>query len=254
MIIIQKGKWMKGIVGFFLMISALAFIVIINVKNDGVFSFADRKLPIYCVDTKEKKIALTFDASWKEDNTDEIIKILDKYNVKATFFLVGSWIDANPDKLKILYDKGHEIGNHSNTHPDMNSISREALIKEINAVDEKIKKITGSGTTLFRCPSGDYNDSVISTVESTGKYCIQWDVDSIDWRNEGANLELDRVIKKTSPGSIILFHNDARFTPRNLPIIIEYFKKRGFSLVTVSELIYKKNYIIDYSGKQIYNK
>lgn len=254
MIIIRRGKFVKGIAGFLLLVSALMFIVMVNVENDGVFSFTGRKLPIYCVDTKEKKIALTFDASWREDNTDEIIKILDKYNVKATFFLVGTWIDANPDKLKMLYDKGHEIGNHTNTHPDMNSITKESLIREIDTADEKIKKITGSGTTLFRCPSGDYNNLVISTVEGQNRFCIQWDVDSIDWRNEGAEIELNRVLKKTKPGSIILFHNDAKFTPQNLPIIIEYFKNKGYSMVKVSELIYKESYTIDDSGKQFYNK
>lgn len=254
MIIIKRGRFIKGIAGFVLFISALTFILAVNVKNDRVFSFIGRRLPIYCVDTKEKKVAITFDASWREDNTDEIINILDKYNVKATFFLVGTWIDANPDKLKVLYDKGHEIGNHTNSHPDMNNISQDKLRKEIEAADEKIKKVTGAGTSLFRCPSGDYNDQIINTVEGENKYCIQWDVDSIDWRNEGAEIELNRVIKKTKPGSIILFHNDAKFTPKNLPLIIEYLKKNGFDMVTVSELIYKKDYTIDSTGKQIYNK
>jgi polysaccharide deacetylase family sporulation protein PdaB len=213
-----------------------------------------KKLPIYCVDTNEKKIALTFDASWGQDNTEKILDILDKYNVKATFFLVGAWVDAHPDLLKIIYDKGHEIGNHTNRHPNMNTITKEKLIKEMETVDAKIIKITGKGTTLFRAPSGDYNDLIIDTVKSSNRYCIQWDVDSIDWKGEGADIEYERIIKKTKAGSIILFHNEATYTPQNLPRIIEYFQNKGYQFSKVSDLIYKDNYYIDNTGKQIYNK
>lgn len=253
-IIIKKEKLKKTFTKGALLLVALIAIFTMTVDSKGVFVSKKRKLPIYSVDTKEKKIAITFDASWPKDNTDEIIEILDKYNVKATFFLVGTWVDHNPEKLKILHEKGHEIGNHTNTHPDMNSISRSELLKEIEALDSKIKKITGQGTTLFRCPSGVYNDLIIETVESTNRYCIQWDVDSIDWKAQGEEIEFNRVVKKTKPGSIILFHNDGRYTTKTLPRIIEYFKKEGYSMVTVSELIYKSDFMIDYNGKQIYNK
>jgi len=253
-IIIKKEKLKKTFTKGALLLVALIAIFTMTVDSKGVFVSKKRKLPIYSVDTKEKKIAITFDASWPKDNTDEIIEILDKYNVKATFFLVGTWVDHNPEKLKILHEKGHEIGNHTNTHPDMNSISRSELLKEIEALDSKIKKITGQGTTLFRCPSGVYNDLIIETVESTNRYCIQWDVDSIDWKAQGEEIEFNRVVKKTKPGSIILFHNDGRYTTKTLPRIIEYFKKEGYSMVTVSELIYKSDFMIDHNGKQIYNK
>ncbi|WP_243154857.1 polysaccharide deacetylase family protein [Clostridium thermarum] len=253
-ILIRKGKVKKGITAVVLLITTVFFLVAANIRSNGVFSTIKRKLPIYSVDTDEKKIAITFDASWREDNTEEIVKILDKYNIKATFFLVGTWVDANPDMLKLLYEKGHEIGNHTNSHPDMNNISSSALIKEIEIADGKIKKIIGKGTELFRCPSGAYNDLIISTVESTNRFCIQWDVDSIDWKNEGQQIEFDRVINKTKPGSILLFHSEAKHTIKNLPLIIEYFHKKGYSMVTVSELIYKKDYIIDSNGKQISNK
>lgn len=222
----------------------------VAVFNTKVFS-PSKKLPIYCVETREKKVALTFDASWGNDKTDEIAEILDKYNVKATFFLVGAWVDEHPDKLKMLSDKGHEIGNHSNKHPDMTKISREKIIEDININNGKIMKITGNIPKLFRCPSGSYNDLVITTVESMGHYCIQWDVDSIDWKGENADLEYSRVVKKVKSGSIVLFHNDAKNTPKNLPRIIENLKSQGYEFVTVGQLIYKENYQIDYSGKQV---
>ena len=222
-----------------------------NWKTKGTFLSNQRKLPIYNVDTKEKKIAISFDASWGDDRTEDILKTLDKYNAKATFFIVGAWIDQYPDMLKTMNEKGHEIGNHSNKHPIMTTISKEKMIEEIAATDAKIMSITGKGTTLFRCPSGEYNDLVIGTVESTNHYCIQWDADSIDWKEEGAEIEYNRIIKKTKPGSILLFHNDAKYTPGNLVKILEYFKAQGYEFVTVSDLIYKNNYYIDEAGKQI---
>jgi len=228
-----------------------AIIGVYNWKTKGTFLAEQRKLPIYSVDTKEKKIAISFDASWGDDRTGDILKTLDKYNAKATFFVVGAWVDQYPDMLKTLYDKGHEIGNHSNKHPIMTTISKENMIKDIDITDAKIMAITGQETTLFRCPSGEYNNLVIETVASTNHYCIQWDVDSIDWKEQGAEIEYNRIIKKTKPGSILLFHNNAKYTPENLPKILQYFKNQGYQFVTVSELIHKNNYYIDEAGKQI---
>lgn len=241
----------KLIVIFVLLIGILATVSIYNWKTKGVFLGQERKLPIYCVDAKEKKIAISIDVSWGIDRTDDILKVLDKYNIKATFFIVGAWIDQNPDKLKAIYEKGHEIGNHSNKHPIMTTTSKEQIIKEIAIVDAKVMAITGQGTTLFRCPSGAYNNLVIEAVEATNHYCIQWDVDSIDWKEQGAEIEYNRIIKNTKPGSILLFHNNAKYTPENLPKILEFLRGEGYKFVKVSDLIYKSDYYIDYSGKQI---
>ncbi|EET84140.1 polysaccharide deacetylase [Clostridium carboxidivorans P7] len=139
---------------------------------------------------------------------------------------MGGWIDQYPEKVKSIYEKGHEIGNHSDRHPDMTKISRDKIIEEIDINDSKIRKLTGEGTKLFRCPEGSYNNLVVQTVKDTNHYCIQWDVDSIDWKEEGANLEYERVVKKVKNGSIILFHNNAKYTPDNLPKVIENLKKQ----------------------------
>ena len=239
------------LIGCSIFLGILTILIGYNLITKGVFLGEQRKLPIYSVDTKEKKIALSFDASWGDDKTDNILKVLDKYNVKATFFVVGAWIDQYPDKLKTIYEKGHEIGNHSNRHPIMTTISKDRMISEIAITDAKIMSITKQATTLFRCPSGEYNNLVIETVEDTNHYCIQWDADSIDWKAEGAEIELDRIIKKTKPGSILLFHNEAKYTPENLPKILEYLKGEGYEFVKISDLIYKNNYYINGQGKQI---
>lgn len=243
----------KILIAAFLLILASASSIIVQYKATGVISIVNSKLPIYSVDTKEKKIALTFDNSIGigKDNTKEILDILDKHNVKATFFLVGAWIDDYPDLVKELKAKGHEIGNHSNKHPDMSKISTNIIIQDIAACDAKIMSLTGDGTKLFRFPSGAYNDLAVSTAESTNHFCIQWDVDSIDWKEQGKDKEYLRVINKTKNGSIILFHNNAKYTPENLIRVIEKLQNDKYNFVTVSDLIYKDNFKIDASGKQI---
>lgn len=228
-----------------------ALIGVYSNRTKGVFASNSRKLPIYSVQTDEKKVAITFDASWGEDKTDKIIEVLDKYNVKATFFVVGAWVDQHPDKLKELYEKGHEIGNHSNMHPIMTKSSKEKIINDICIADAKIMKITGEKPKLFRFPDGAYNDASITAVESTNHTCVQWDVDSIDWKAEGADIEYRRIVDKTKPGSILLFHNDGKYTPENLPKIIEKLEADGYKFVKISELIYKENYYLDHEGKQI---
>lgn len=229
-----------------------AMSILFNYDNIGVFLNGQKKLPIYSVGISEKKIALTFDVNWGQDNTEKILDILDKYNVKATFFIIGAWAEDNTNVVKMIHNRGHEIANHSTKHPDMTKISREKIIKEVEITDAKIMELTSENCNVFRCPSGAYDDNVIETLNDINHYCIQWDVDSIDWKEEGADLEYNRVISKTKPGSIILFHNNAKYTPENLPKIIEKLKSGGYSFLKISELIYKKNYYIDHTGKQFF--
>lgn len=223
-------------------------------KNKGVFLIGKNNLPIYSVQTKEKNVAITFDVNWAEDKDKSMMKILDildKHKVKATFFLIGDWIDDYPEQVKEIYKRGHELGNHSNSHPDMAKVSDERIKKEINITDGKITNLVGKGSRLFRCPSGSYNDNTINIAEKMGYYCIQWDVDSIDWKAQGADKEYNRVISRVRPGSIMLFHTDAKYTPETLPKIIETLESKGYSFKKISDLIYKDNFYIDSRGVQI---
>jgi polysaccharide deacetylase family sporulation protein PdaB len=234
----------------------IASILTMTISSKGTFAVfsRDKKMPIYCVDTEEKKVAITFDTTWGESNTMELLDILDKYNAKATFFVIGLWADNFPDLVKEIDKRGHEIGNHSNKHPNMTTISKERILKDTEIADAKILDLTGKNTTLFRFPEGAYNDLAIETVESTGRKCIQWDVDSIDWKAQGTDIEYERVMKKAKPGSIILFHTDVKYTPQSLPKILESLSSQGYKFVTVSELMYKDNYTINSEGKQIKSK
>ena len=250
----MKSKFIKKIfMVTILLLTAIGISIFTNYGYKGAFATLNRKLPIYCVDTKDKKVAITFDVSLGDEYIDKILNVLDKHNIKATFFVVGDWVDKNPDKLKDIYTKGHEIGSHSNRHPNMTKISRDKVIEDININEAKIRSIIGSGTKLFRCPEGAYNDDVIDAVKSSGYYCIQWDVDSVDWKEQGADLEYNRVIKNTKPGSIILFHNSAKYTPGNLERVITNLNEKGYKFVKVGDLIYKDNYKMEYDGKQMRN-
>lgn len=226
---------------------AVSFVDRAAVVNNNING---RELPVYRVQRDDNKIAISFDAAWGNEDTQDLINILEKYDVKATFFVVGDWVDKYPESVKALSDAGHEVMNHSNTHPHMPSLSKEDMIKEVNACSEKIMKITGTKPILFRPPYGDYDNNVISTLFDNGYYSIQWDVDSLDWKELSAQEITDRVMKDVKSGSIVLFHNAALHTPEALPGIIEGLKGKGYEFVKVSELIYKEGYNMTPAGEQ----
>ena len=213
-------------------------------------SASQRVLPIYSVERDSKAIALSFDAAWGNEDTQLLIDILNQYNVKATFFLVGDWVDRYPESVKQLYDAGMEIGNHSDNHAHFTKLSSEGITADVSACNEKIKAITGAAPTLFRCPYGEYDDHVVSAIQNMGMHVIQWDVDSLDWKDLSAKEIYERVTSRAAPGSICLFHNAALHTPEALPSIIEYLLSEGYTIVPISQLIYTENYTIDHTGRQ----
>jgi len=217
----------------------------------GASAKSDKKLPIYCVETTDKKVALSFDAAWGNDDTEQLIKILKEYDAVATFFVVGAWVDKYPESVKQLSDAGHQVQNHSNTHPHMPQLSNEQMLDEINSCNKKIANITGKTPTLLRPPYGDYNNATIETIEKAGMYTIQWDVDSLDWKDTAtAESICKRVTSKVKNGSIVLFHNDADHTPAALPNILKTLKEQGYEFVFIEDLILKENYEIKHDGTQ----
>ncbi len=232
---------------------ALAVVLIFWVVNSpriiGVAA-TTRQLPIYCVKRDDKCVSLTFDAAWGNEDTEELIEILGKYNVKATFFVCGFWVDKYPESVKALHDAGHEIMNHSDDHAHFSKLSAEEIVRNVTACNEKIAKVTGVTPTLFRPPYGEYDDNVISTINGMGMYAIQWDVDSLDWKDLTADQIKERVLKRVGPGSIVLFHNAAKNTPAALPGVIEGLLADGYKIIPVSEIILQGEYKIDHTGRQ----
>lgn len=210
----------------------------------------DRLLPIYSVETDEKKVAITFNCAWDPENLPELLETMEKYHAKGTFFAVGQWAEENPNAVKAIVDAGHEIGSHSNTHPDMTGLSEEAVREELRRSKERIEKAGGTAATLFRAPSGAYNNTVVKTAAEEGFTTIQWDVDSRDWQDKSAGEMVEAVTKNVRSGSILLFHVGKENTAEALPQILEILEQQGFSFVPVSELIYTENYTIDHEGRQ----
>lgn len=211
----------------------------------------NRSLPIYCVDRKDKLVAISFDAAWGSDDTLDIIDILDKYGVKTTFFIVGDWVDKYPECVKALSDAGHEVMNHSSTHGHFSRMNTGEIQSDLENCNSKIAAITGVKPTLVRCPYGEYDDHVIDAINGIGMTGIQWSVDSLDWKGLSAAEITERVLTRVEPGSIVLFHNAADHTPEALPGIIESLQADGYTIVPVSQILLSGDYTIDHTGKQI---
>ncbi len=212
---------------------------------------AERLVPIYSVDRGDKKIALTFDVAWENSNTEELLNILEQNDAKATFFITGDWCDRYPDDVKMFYDAGHEIENHSDQHPHVEGINVNDLINDTKECNRKIKMITGEEPKLYRAPYGEYDDSLITTLDGMGMKVVQWDVDSVDWKKQSADKIKKKVLKGVKSGSILLFHNDLENTTEALPDILKSLRSQGYEFVRADELIYSDNYTIDATGKQI---
>lgn len=246
---LQQYKKLFSAVGMILIV-ALIFYAVNSPAIVGV-SATERQLPVYCVQTDEKVVAMSFDAGWGNEDTQKLIDIFKKYNSKTTFFLVGSWVEKYPESVKALNDAGHELMNHSSSHSHFSKLCENEIITDISACNDKIEELTGKRPSLFRCPYGEYDDHVIKAVNSMGMTAIQWSVDSLDWKGISAQEIQKRVLDQVEPGSIILFHNAAEHTPEALPGIIESLQAQGYKIVPVSEILLKCPYTIDHRGMQI---
>ena len=209
-----------------------------------------RKLPIYCVETNEKKIAISFDAAWGDEFTMGILDTLDQYHARATFFLVGFWIDKYPGDVRIINKRGHEIGSHSLTHPNMTTCTEDKIRQELNVTADKLEELIGTRPTLFRAPFGAYNNTFMEIAEELGYKVIQWDVDSLDWKDLKSEQIVERVVRNSKNGSIVLFHNNAQYVLDYLPAILKKLTDDGYEIVPVGQLIRYDNYYMDHTGKQ----
>ncbi len=209
-----------------------------------------RKVPIYCVDRSDNLVSISFDAAWGADKTRQIMDVCDSYGVKATFFLVGFWVDKYPELTAEIAQRGFEIGTHSATHPQMSKLSEAQCRDELTVSVKKIFELTGKPVTLFRPPFGDYNNTLIEVADGLGLYTVQWSVDSLDWKGLSAREIVERV-QNAQSGDIILCHNNSDHIVEALPLIFEALKLKNLTFCPIGELIYTQNYTIDNSGKQI---
>lgn len=213
----------------------------------------EKELPIYCVEKEKPQISLSFDAAWGNEDTSKILSVLKKENVKVTFFMTGGWIEKYPEDVKAIAADGHDLANHSENHKQMSKLTALQCKEEILKPHEKVKKLTGKNMILFRPPYGDYNDTLIQVCREIKYYPIQWDVDSLDWKDYDASTIINKVCnhKHLGNGSIILCHNGAKHTAEALEEMIKTLKGKGFELVPISKLILKDKYEMNHEGRQV---
>lgn len=252
--VLNKQKIIAYGVSVFTVIFLFCIASGMNGNNETMETSANtgKLLPIYNVKTEENKVALTMNCAWNADDIDSILETLKNNNVKITFFVVGDWLDKYPEAAKKIAEAGNEIASHSSTHPKVANLSYEENVKEIKESVEKIEKITGQKTTLYRPPYGEYNNTVISAAQDNGYKVIQWNLDTLDYTGLTGDKMWKRI-EKVKAGDIILSHNGTEHTADSLDMLIKNIKQKGLEIVKVSDLIYKENYEINLNGTQIKN-
>ena len=211
-----------------------------------------RDMPIYSVETEKPQIALSFDTSWGNEDISDILSVLAKNDVKASFFLTGHWVKLYPDDVKAIQAAGHDLGNHGENYEDMTRLADREKTSELMNLHNEVKNLTGVDMNLFRAPFGAYDNAVIQNAAENGYYTVQWSVDSLDWKDYGANAISEAVCdsENLDDGAIILLHNGTKYTAQVLDEVIATLKSKGYEFVPISQLIYKENYQIDQKGKQ----
>ncbi|WP_084171349.1 polysaccharide deacetylase family sporulation protein PdaB [Alicyclobacillus contaminans] len=208
----------------------------------AVTAVAAEKKPsaIYKVDTREKVVALTFDISWGDKVPNPVLDILEQKKVtKATFFLSGPWTLRHQDIVKRIHRMGFEIGNHGNLHKDFSDYPNSWITEQVRLSEKAIQQVTGVKTRLIRTPNGDFNPRVLQCLHQMGYTVIQWNTDSLDWKNPGVTAITQRVLHRAVPGDIILMHasDSSKQITQALPQIIDGLRAKGYRFVTVSELL-----------------
>jgi peptidoglycan/xylan/chitin deacetylase (PgdA/CDA1 family) len=196
------------------------------------------------ISSKEKQIALTFDAGWLYDQTMDLLNVLDDYQVKSTFFLRGKWVEDHPDLAKEILKRGHSVENHSLTHGHMKQMTDEEVWNEMAVSTKIIKEVTGYRPYLFRPPFGEYDNRILRILAQQGyPYTVKWTVDSLDWAEElnGQKITeqylIERVLKGATDKGIVLMHVGGYHTVNALPEIIEGLRKDGYKLVRVNDML-----------------
>ncbi|NLO84423.1 MAG: polysaccharide deacetylase family protein [Clostridiales bacterium] len=237
--------------GLLLCLAAISTAYTIGLNDPATAVVASkRELPVYNVERDDKVLSISFDASWGADKTIPILDILDEHDVKTTFYLVGNWVDKYPDMVTEMFNRGHEIGNHSDTHAHMNKLDEQGIKDELRIMSDKVEKLTGVRPTLFRAPYGEYNDRVVSVARAEGYEVVQWNVDSLDWKDRGTADIIKRCTSNVQNGDIVLFHNDSNDIVNALPTIIKHYQGLGFTIIPTGEILLEGETTIDVQGKQ----
>lgn len=229
--LIGQKQFVYGLIGLF--IFSTAYVQVANLVNTGPIAIAG-------TNTEQKVVALTFDHSWGNKFTPSILETLRANDVKATFFIMGPWALKYPEVAKQIATDGHEIASHGHKHENYGDRTADWVKNDIEKAEAEIKEATGvESVSLVRPPNGSYSKEALSVIDSLGYKTIIWNIDSLDWKNPGRDVVIDRVVKRLKPGGIILMHasDTPQQTAEALPILLEKIKAEGYQIVTVGELL-----------------
>lgn len=235
-----SGKKIKRI--FVIAVAILFAVGVVYVESDHITVFSEGSSPaaIYSVPTDKKMIALTFDISWGDNRVESILEVLQEKGVKkATFFLSSPWSKTHSNIVKKIQEAGYEIGSRGHKHVNYSSMSDEEIRQQIQLAHHILTEVTGKAPNLIRMPNGDFDKRVLQIANNLNYKVIQWDTDSLDWKNPGVDNIVERVVSKAHPGDIILLHasDSCKQTHLALPTIFDQLSAKGYEFVTVSELI-----------------
>lgn len=218
-------------VGVFCTVSVVASVV-----NSVLNPTAGKQQPIFNGDPAKPKVAFACNVFWGEEFLPRMLDTFDQHNIKITFFIGGSWAKRFPEHLKLLADRGHELGNHSYSHPHPNSLGKQKNQDQILRTEELIREITGQKTSLYAPPYGEYNDAVLAAAADLNYKTIMWSIDTIDWQRPSPTVLHNRVMKKLHKGAIILMHPTAP-TAEALPGLIKAIQDSGYTVTTVTDIL-----------------
>lgn len=204
--------------------------------------------PIYSAKTEEKVISLTFDISWGKKMAPKVLDVLKQEKVKATFFLSGPWAKNHAELVQRIHADGHQIESHGQEHVDLNTLGRERAAKNIAAAHTILQELTGRGPTYIRPPNGAFNKESVQAAKDLGYATVIWSVDSLDWKNPGVDTIINRSVKLTHPGAILLMHasDSCKQTDQALPSVIKQLRDQGYKFVGLDELI--RTHGVDMNG------
>jgi len=220
---------------FFWMALALLFFMVGMMFGGGAETVVHNQ-PIYQGSSRHKEIALTVNVFWGEEYIPQMLDTLKQNNIKATFFLGGTWVKKYPELASRIAAEGHEIGSHGYSHPHPDQLSKFENLREIQKSEDVIYKATGIRPRLFAPPYGERGPSVLRAADEASYTTVLWSVDTIDWQLPQPQIIVQRVVEHTHNGAIVLMHPTAP-TVKALPEIIQRLKRDGYQLVNVSKII-----------------
>lgn len=230
---IKKARILSNIIIITMFVILITYISASNYQY--VFSYQNENI-IYNGNRNSNKVSIMINVYWGTEYIQDILDVFQEYGVKTTFFVGGQWVERESEMLQTIISYGHEIGNHGYLHKDQEHLSYNQNYDEINVNHKLVKTLTGKTMNLFAPPSGSFNKATLDASRDLGYTTIMWSKDTIDWRDQDANLIFSRATNSLAGGDLILAHPTA-CTLKALPLILEYMKINNYIATTVSDCL-----------------